>query len=220
MKITQWPFVRKWIGHAARPGASAAGRFMLWGMNVGHAPVYEFGLSHVELPRRGKILDAGCGGGELLRRMAERVPEAKLAGVDISAASVEAARKRNRKAIAAGRMEVVEGSVEALPWPDATFDLVTACETVYFWEDPAKAFREIARVLKPGGAFAVFLETADPEGARIWTDALPAMHVRTVEELSALLSAAGFAPPAVHRKGDAANAWTCLVARRAAAQRK
>ena len=110
-------------------------------------------------------------------------------------------------------MEVKEGSVEALPWEDATFDLVTACETVYFW-NPATAFREVARVLKPGGTFAVFLEAADPAAARVWTDALPAMHVRTVEELSELLASAGFAPPAVHRKPASANAWTCLVARK------
>ena len=213
MKITQYPAFRKLIGHAARPGSSAIGRFMLWGMNVGHSPVYEFGLSHVELPQAGRILDAGCGGGEMLRRMARRAPNAMLAGVDISPASVEATRRRNVRAIKAGRMEVREGSVEALPWPDSTFDLVTACETVYFWENPAKAFREIVRVLKPGGVFAVFLETADPDGARIWTDALPGMHVRTVAELSELLAAAGFEQPAVHRKSASASAWICLVAK-------
>jgi hypothetical protein len=75
---------------------------------------------------------------------------------------------------------------------------------------------EVARVLKPGGSFAVFLEAADPDAARIWTDALPAMHVRTVEELSSLLAAAGFAPPAVHRKSAAVTAWTCLVAQKPA----
>lgn len=197
------------LRHAARPGTGAMGRFMLWGMNVGHSPIYEFGLSHVELPRGGRILDAGCGGGELLRRMAARAPDASLAGVDISSASVETSRRRNRRAIEAGRMEVKEGRVEALPWPDASFDLVTACETVYFWE-PEKAFAEIARVLKPGGTFAVFLEASDPERARIWSDALPAMHVRTAEELAKLLEAAGFEAPAVHQK--AKLGWTCLVA--------
>ena len=214
MKITDIPFLRKLIRHAARPGSSAGGRLMLWGMNHGHSPVYEFGLAHVDLPRGGSILDAGCGGGELLRRMARRAPDAILSGVDVSPASVAATRRRNRREVETGRMDVKEGSVEALPWPDATFDLVTACETVYFWKDPAAAFREVARVLRPGGSFAVFLETADPDAARIWTDALPAMRVRTAEELSALLSAAGFAPPAVHRKSAAANAWTCLVARK------
>ena len=213
MKITQLSFFRKLLRHAARPGESAVGRFMLWGMNRGHSPIYEFGLSHVGLPRGGRILDAGCGGGELLRRMARRAPDATLAGIDISPASVEATRRRNRRAIESGRMEVKEGSVEALPWPDATFDLVTACETVYFW-NPATAFREVARVLKPGGSFAVFLETANPDGARMWTDALPAMRVRTVAELSTLLVAAGFATPAVHRKSASANAWTCLVAQK------
>ena len=111
-------------------------------------------------------------------------------------------------------MEVKEGSVESLPWPDSTFDLVTACETVYFWGDLAKAFREVARVLKPSGTFAVFIEAADPEGARIWTDVVPGMRVRTAEELSELLVAAGFSQPAVHRKSASANAWTCLVAER------
>lgn len=204
------PFA-KLLRHAARPGEGAVGRFMLWGMNHGHSPIYEFGLSHVDLPRGGRILDAGCGGGELLRRMAARAPDASLAGVDVSAASVEAAKRRNRRAIEAGRMEVKEGRVEALPWPDASFDLVTACETVYFWE-PAPAFAEIHRVLRPGGAFAVFLEASDPERARIWSDALPAMHVRTAGELSGLLAAAGFEPPAVHQK--ARIGWTCLVAKK------
>ncbi len=213
MNIAKSSAFRRFLGHTARPGASALGRFMLWSMNIGHSPVYEFGLSHVELPRGGRILDVGCGGGELLRRMSKRAPDATL----VSAASVGATRRRNRRAIEAGRMEVKEGSVEALPWPDSTFDLVTACETIYFWGDLAKAFHEVARVLKPGGTFAVFIEAADPEGARVWTDVVPGMRVRTAEELSELLVAAGFSPPAVHRKSSSANAWTCLVMKKAKA---
>ena len=80
------------------------------------------------------------------------------------------------------------------------------------WGDLAKAFREVARALKPSGTFAVFIEAADPEGARIWTDVVPGMRVRTAEELSELLVAAGFSQPAVHHKSASANAWTCLVA--------
>ena len=42
-----------------------------------------------------------------------------------------------------------------LPFEDARFDAVTAFETVYFWPDPARCFREIWRVLKPGGTFLI-----------------------------------------------------------------
>lgn len=214
MSITQLPcsWFRRLIRHAARPGSSPLGRFMLWKMNRGHSPLYEFGLSHIDLPRAGRILDAGCGGGELLRRMAARCPEAALSGIDVSPTSVAAALHRNRRAIQTGRMEICEATVEALPWSDATFDLVTACETVYFWPDPVRAFREIARVMKPGGTFAVILEVADPEAARLWTDALPSMRVHTPEELSGFLASAGFLPPAIHRK--ARPGWVCLVARK------
>jgi len=212
MKITQLPIFRAWLQNAAKPGAGFGGRFMLWGMNKGHSPLYEFGLSFVALPRTGRILDVGCGGGELLRRMAARAPQATLAGIDFSPAAVQAARRRNRRAVAAGRMEIREGPVDALPWPGESFDLATACETVYFWPDPVKAFREIARVLKPGGAFAIVVETANPAEAEIWTSALPSMRVRTPGELSDLLVEAGFSPPAVHRRPGSLTTWACLVA--------
>ena len=55
MKLAQFSWFRNLIRHAARPGEGRVGRFMLWGMNRGHSPVYEFGLSHVELPRGGRI---------------------------------------------------------------------------------------------------------------------------------------------------------------------
>ena len=210
MRITDIPGLGSLIRHAARPGAGLGGRLMLWSMNHGHSPIYEFGLSNITLPRAGRILDAGCGGGELLRRMAARATGATFSGIDISPASVAAARRLNRRAIRSGRMEIEQGTIESLPWPEGTFDLVTACETVYFWPDPATDFREIARILKPGGTFTIILEATDPVAARVWTDALPSMRVRTPEELAALLAAAGFAPPAIHR--NSRTGWACLVA--------
>src|SRR5260370_33010975 len=52
-----------------------------------------------------------------------------------------------------------EGSVTALPFPDRTFDIVTAVETHYYWPDLPANVREILRVLKPGGTFALIAET-------------------------------------------------------------
>jgi hypothetical protein len=58
-----------------------------------------------------------------------------------------------------GRVQILQGSVATLPFPDCTFDLVTAVETPYYWPDLPANVREILRVLKPGGTFALIAET-------------------------------------------------------------
>ena len=77
-----------------------------------------------------------------------------MQGIDYSAVSVEKARKVNAGAIAAGRCTVQQASVAELPFEAEQFDVVTAFETVYFWPDLAQNFREVYRVLKPGGTFS------------------------------------------------------------------
>lgn len=58
----------------------------------------------------------------------------------------------------ASRVRIEEGSVSALPFAAATFDLVTAVETHYYWPDLSADVREVVRVLKPGGAFVIIAE--------------------------------------------------------------
>jgi ubiquinone/menaquinone biosynthesis C-methylase UbiE len=82
-----------------------------------------------------------------------------VVGLDYSAASVAVSRDTNAKEIAAGRVRIELGSVAALPFPDRSFDMVTAMETHYYWPDLPANVREIVRVLKPGGTFALIAET-------------------------------------------------------------
>ena len=65
----------------------------------------------------------------------------------------------NAKEIETGQVQIAQGSVAALPFPDRTFDIVTAVETHYYWPDLPANVREILRVLKPGGSFALIAET-------------------------------------------------------------
>ena len=58
-----------------------------------------------------------------------------------------------------GKVEILEGNVESLPFNDDTFDIVTAFETVYFWPNIEKSFGEVKRVLKPGGIFMIGMES-------------------------------------------------------------
>jgi SAM-dependent methyltransferase len=94
----------------------------------------------------------------LLIGLAALAPEGKVFGPDYLAASVAVARGLNAHAIGARRVQIEQGSVAALPFPDCTFDIVTAVETHYCWPDLPNV-REILRVLKPGGTFALIAET-------------------------------------------------------------
>lgn len=108
------------------------GWFILWRMNERHLRVTNWGLGHVPIEKRFTVLDVGCGGGRTIQTLAERASEGKVCGIDYSATSVAVARRTNAAAIAAGRVAIEPASVSQLPYPDATFDLVTAVETHYY----------------------------------------------------------------------------------------
>jgi ubiquinone/menaquinone biosynthesis C-methylase UbiE len=113
---------------------------------------------------RDHVLEVGFGPGRGLERLAAAVHDGRVDGVDHSGAMVAAARRRNRRAVEAGRVRPQLGSVESLPYGDASFDGVVAVNNHQFWPDPAAAFREIARVLRRGGRLVVAIRVRSPEG--------------------------------------------------------
>jgi ubiquinone/menaquinone biosynthesis C-methylase UbiE len=104
------------------------------------------------------ILDVGCGGGRTVHRLAEMALLGKVYGVDYSEASVAASQSLNRTSLESGRVVIQKASVSHLPFPDDSFDLVTAVETQYYWPDRPRDLCEIHRVLKPGGTVLMIAE--------------------------------------------------------------
>jgi SAM-dependent methyltransferase len=152
------PFIA-WVFQQVRKPSGLFGRRILDAMNVSHAAMTDWGLQQLTVPKNAAILDVGCGGGRTVGALAALAPEGKVVGLDYSAASVAVSRKWNAREIAAGRVQIEQGSVAALPFPDGTFDVVTAVETHYYWPDLPANVREIGRVLKPGGTFMLIAET-------------------------------------------------------------
>lgn len=148
-----------WLFRQVRKPTGWLGRRVVRAMNLGHATMTDWGLQQVQVPKNAAILDVGCGGGETVRKLALLASEGKVVGLDYSSASVAVSRQKNAKEIETGRVQIAEGSVAALPFPDGTFDIVTAVETHYYWPDLPANPREILRVLKPGGTFALIAET-------------------------------------------------------------
>ena len=173
------------------------GRMMLRFMNFGHAPLTNWGLSHVSFNEGMTMLDIGCGGGATLQRLLKRSSNAKAYGIDISEESVAKAKEVNKELLDE-QVFICQGTASQLPYEDATFDLVTAVETVYFWPDLSKCLKEVRRVLKHDGQFAIMVEVPDP--GSMWTKVVEGMTAYTPDELKSLLDDAGFTHTAVHRK--------------------
>ena len=101
-----------------------------------------------------------------------------MKGIDYSPVSVEKSRNLNRAAIQEGRCVVWQGSVERIIFAKDWFDAVTAFETVYFWPDLPRCFREIYRVLKPGGTLLICNESnGDTDKDKKWTEIIGGMTI-------------------------------------------
>jgi SAM-dependent methyltransferase len=102
------------------------------------------------------VLEVGPGPGGLAVELARRVDGLRLTGLDIDAAMVERANARARREGLGDRLTFVVGDVATLPFPDASFDLVTSSFSAHHWPDAAAGFAEIRRVLRPGGRAIVY----------------------------------------------------------------
>jgi len=98
-----------------------------------------------------RILDVGCGDGEFAVELARR--GAIVTGIDASTAMIDAARSRARQQTADVAFQVA--MAEQLPFPAEQFDVVTAITILCFVDDATPVFREIARVLRPGGRLVI-----------------------------------------------------------------
>jgi ubiquinone/menaquinone biosynthesis C-methylase UbiE len=107
-------------------------------------------LARVDLRGDERVLDVGCGTGELLRRLGERHPKVQLAGIDPVPEMLAIAAKK----LAPGA-DLRVGWANALPWGDASFDLVVSCNVFHYVTHPVPALREMSRVLAPGGRIVI-----------------------------------------------------------------
>jgi len=140
----------------ARP-SGLVGLLMRPALNKVNARVNRTALDMLSLAPDHRLLDIGFGGGLLLREALRRLPQGFVAGIEISEPMLKLALRRFRSELLASRLEVKTGSASAIPYPDTSFDRVTAVNTLHFWPDPQAGLREALRVLRPGGRLGLVL---------------------------------------------------------------
>lgn len=131
------------------------------------AAAYSFGcgdpLALADIRPGDTVLDLGCGAGMDVLLAAERVGlGGRIIGVDAAAEMVDRARENIQCARPAATIDILRGEIEALPIPDASIDRVISNCVINLSLDKPAAFREIARVLKPGGSLLVADLVAEP----------------------------------------------------------
>lgn len=141
-------------------GSALTGLWMIWESKVGKIKGREELLDNVSWTGAEQVLDLGCGRGLLLIGAAKRLTTGKATGIDIwqsedlSDNRPDATLENAKREGVQDRVELRTADMRELPFADNSFDVIlsrAAIHNLYNAEDRAKAIKEVARVLKPGG---------------------------------------------------------------------
>lgn len=158
----------------------------MWWYRALHAHLASH-LAALGLPGGGRLLDAGCGTGGLLRYLKDALPALALEGVEFDPEAAALAREKSG-------LPVTVGSVNALPYASAGFDAIVSADVLcHAGVQPAQAWAEFLRCLKPGGWLLLNLP------AYGWMASAHDRHVHNARRFTAGAAradalAAGFAP--------------------------
>jgi ubiquinone/menaquinone biosynthesis C-methylase UbiE len=171
-------------------------------------------LTELAAPAAGeKVLDVGCGTGTLAIAIKSRVGAGEVHGIDASPEMIQVAQEKSAKD--GSDIDFRVALIEALPFPDASFDLVTSSLMLHHLPDDLKArgLLEIRRVLKPGGRFMAVDFAADSHSplGHLLSIFGHARGESMVDKLTPMLNDAGFghveAIPTRHRNFAFIRAW-------------
>ena len=161
------------------------------GMEEEHLPIVLPVLDLMKLAPDENILDVGSGAGWLVRLLAERVPEGRVIGMDISD---EMVRRARRKHVDAESSMFVVGAADEIPWDANFFTHAISVESAYYWPDPARGLREIHRVLREGGTAWILINfyLENPHSHQWAAHFATPTHLLSAGEWEALFHDAGF----------------------------
>lgn len=135
-----------------------------------HAPETEWSVDLLHLQPTARVLEIGFGVGRGLALTLQQAVQGHVTGIDLSATMIQAARRRNRAALADGRLALLRGDIAQLPFGNQQFDKIFSIHTFYFWPDPSAICQQLISLLGHGGRLVSTFATARtlPNGKRVY----------------------------------------------------
>jgi ubiquinone/menaquinone biosynthesis C-methylase UbiE len=115
----------------------------------------------------GQALEIGPGPGFISLELAKLLPEMRVTGLDLSETMVEMAAENAKAYGLSERVRFKKGDAAEMPFEDGSFDLIVSSGSLHHWDEPARIFDEVHRVLRPGGSALIFDLRSDAPKERI-----------------------------------------------------
>jgi arsenite methyltransferase len=170
-------------------------------MEQDHLPIALPVLEKMRIASTDSVLDVGCGGGWLSRRLAKLVPDGRVIGMDVSDEMIRHAR---RASAGFDNLMFVTGQVAEIPWQANLFSHAISVESSYYWPNPAAGLKDIFRVLHEGGpAWILINYYRDNPHSHQWGNLLAVpTQLLSAEEWAGLFRDAGFSNVTHERISD------------------
>jgi ubiquinone/menaquinone biosynthesis C-methylase UbiE len=183
-------------------------------MTIAHA---RWTADLMEVDRDDDVLEIGFGSGANIELLASQASNGHITGAEVSETALEMASSRNAAAISEGRVTLhLVPPGEALPVDDGTFDKACTIATMYVIADPGAVFREMHRVLKPGGLAAVTFPVRE-KFMRFKPAKAEGFYFHELPDLEAEFRDARFTDTRTERNDGVRFGAHCMLGRKAAA---
>jgi len=137
-----------------------------------------------------RILEIGSGTGKLINKMALKIDNGFIEGIDFSSEMVSIARKRNKGNIAKEKVRIVEGNFDEMSYEKDSFTKACSVNTLYFWPSPSSTTKKLAEILKPCGKLVLAFEDIEQLKRRNLNQDV--FNLYSKNEVQGLLINAGF----------------------------
>ncbi len=198
----------------ARKPAGLFGRIVMSVVfDKGNAYLNGFVNERMSVQTNDHILEIGFGTGRLICEMAKQISGGRIEGIDFSSSMVSIAQRKNKKHIADGKVKILEGNFDEMPYKQNIFTKVCSVNTIYFWPKPENTAKKIAAILKPQGQFVVaFVDKNQLEQRNLNENVF---HFYSEDDVKNLLISAGFSGDvSIESRMRGKSVFHCVVAKK------